>query len=511
MINAKVIYTAVAFSAVLGFAASPEVAPVLPTIKDSCYQVSTVEELYGFASAMNGSNGFTKDTVNVCMALNADITINKDVLNDTLGLAKDTSAYILWKPPAQIKKTMTILGNGHTISGLVAIQTNTEYPRDKDWGFVGYAKSIAISDFHLKDAFIGDGPSTVYHGVGGFVGAGYVTVMGSSFDGRVNAASRETGGFVGDGSAFITNGRVGGKVSGGTAGGFVGKCDYRVEIKRSYNEAAVHASQAGGFVGEVYNSGKMIHITESYNKGTISTNSWSNDASGFVGHVSMADVIIYNAYNAGDILVSNNSGSLVGTNQLGGTGPGTLYIYNTFNIGKMYGAADDNRNYKGLVGGTLGTYSKLENSFVLNDSLYNDAWFYGEPVDAADFANGNLLKKLQMYGTTFTYYATVTDTVMGLVWSQNVGVDPHPVLAMAGDAIVKKARPANWKVSVQGNAIVLSGIRKGSLFAVYDLQGKVFERGVATGATQMVELVRPGVYAVRVNGNSQLVKILKSE
>ena len=216
----------------------------------------------------------------------------------------------------QVKKTMAILGNGHTISGLVAIQTNTGYPKDKDWGFIGYARSLSISDFHMKDSYIGDGPSTVYHGVGGFAGSAYVTVTGSSFDGRVNAVSRETGGFV-------------------------GSCDYRVEIKRSYNEAAVHASTAGGFVVEVYNSGKTIHITESYNKGTISTNSWSNDASGFVGHVSMSYVIIYNAYNAGDILVSNNSGSLVGTNQLGGTGPGTIYIYNTFNIGKMYGAADD--------------------------------------------------------------------------------------------------------------------------------------------------------------------------
>jgi hypothetical protein len=177
----------------------------------------------------------------------------------------------------------------------------------------------------------------------------------------------------------------------------------------------------------------------------------------------------------------------------------------------MYGAADSPSNYKGLVGGVLGSSSELENSFVLNDSLYNEEWFYGEPVEAADFANGNLLKKLQMYGTTFTYFATVKDTVMGLVWSQNVGVDPHPVLAMAGDAIVGQKRPTNGKVLVQGNAIVLAGVRKGSSFAVYDLQGKIFERGVTMGTMQTVKLDRPGVYVVRVNGNSQLVKILKSE
>ena len=504
--NGKIICSVAAFSTVWGFAANPEVTPVLPMVQNSCYQVSTVEELYGFASAINGSNGFKKDTVNVCMSLNADITINKDVLNDTLGLAKDTSAYILWTPPTHISNGMTILGNGHTISGLVAIQTNNGYPKNEDWGFIGYASSLNISDFHMKDSYIGDGPSSVYHGVGGFVGSANATITGSSFDGRVESESRETGGFVGDGSATVTHGRVGGKVSGGTAGGFVGKCAYRVDITKSYNEAAVHGRTAGGFVGEAYNSGRTIHITESYNKGAI-----SGGASGFVGHVSMAYVIIYNAYNAGDILGSGSSGALVGTNQIGGTGPGTLYIYNTFNIGKMYGAADSPSNYKGLVGGSLGSSSKLENSFVLNDSLYNEEWFYGEPVEAADFANGNLLKKLQMYGTTFTYYATVKDTVMGLVWSQNVGVDPHPVLAMAGDAIVGQKRPANGKVLVQGNAIVLAGVRKGSSFAVYDLQGKIFERGVTMGTMQTVKLDRPGVYVVRVNGNSQLVKILKSE
>lgn len=101
--------------------------------------------------------------------------------------------------------------------------------------------------------------------------------------------------------------------------------------------------------------------------------------------------------------------------------------------------------------------------------------------------------------------------VWGFAANPEVTVDPHPVLAMAGDAIVGQKRPANGKVLVQGNAIVLAGVRKGSSFAVYDLQGKIFERGITMGTMQTVKLDRPGVYVVRVNGNSQLVKILKSE
>lgn len=56
--NGKIICSVAAFSIVWGFAANPEVTPVLPMVQNSCYQVSTVEELYGFASAINGSNGF---------------------------------------------------------------------------------------------------------------------------------------------------------------------------------------------------------------------------------------------------------------------------------------------------------------------------------------------------------------------------------------------------------------------------------------------------------------------
>lgn len=58
--NGKIICSVAAFSIVWGFAANPEVTPVLPMVQNSCYQVSTVEELYGFASAINGSNGFNK-------------------------------------------------------------------------------------------------------------------------------------------------------------------------------------------------------------------------------------------------------------------------------------------------------------------------------------------------------------------------------------------------------------------------------------------------------------------
>ena len=96
-------------------AENPTVTPKLPAIADGCFQVGTVEELYGFAAAINGTDGIEKDTKTECVEITSNIVVNENVLNKDGDLAQDTATYILWEPPSYF--VGTIKGNGHTISG----------------------------------------------------------------------------------------------------------------------------------------------------------------------------------------------------------------------------------------------------------------------------------------------------------------------------------------------------------------------------------------------------------
>lgn len=482
---------------------NPSITPKLPAMKDSCYQVSSVEELYGFAAAMNGSDGFEKDSINECMELHADIVINKNVLDDTLGLAGDTSSYYLWTPIKRLNWG-TIKGNGHTISGLVAIQPT----KHDHWGFVGYAdRSITISKLHIRDAFIRDFGSSG-HGCGGFVGTAYGTLIAteSSFSGVVNS-SQPTGGFVGDGSAKISNSAVFGNISGSDAGGFVGNVKSSAEITRSYNEALIYSANAGGFVGNVSNPGKRAIISESYNVGKIKTTSWDKAAGGFVGSLFMGEVVLYNVYNAGDILEAEKSGALVGQNLL--NSPGTVKVANSFNIGKKVDCETKLSNYQALVGGTIGSSGAVENSFFLTDTMCNE-FCHGTSISEKEFEDGTLLKMLQPYRDTLYYFTTNALPVDGSVWSQEIGKDKYPVLKNASlDAVVKKRIPSMLQISVSGQTVEFSGARIGSSFAVFDISGKVLKQGSVSSVTHSVEIPNAGLYIVRVGTQSQVVKIHK--
>ena len=83
----------------VALAEKPTVTPKMPGISDGCFQVGTVDELYGFAALVNGVEGFETDAEIECMELTSNIAVNKNVLNADGDLAQDTSNYVLWTPP----------------------------------------------------------------------------------------------------------------------------------------------------------------------------------------------------------------------------------------------------------------------------------------------------------------------------------------------------------------------------------------------------------------------------
>ena len=504
----KVFFLSILLAVSAALAEAPAITPKAPAVADTCYQVNNVEELYGFAAIINNDSGFVRDTSVKCMELKADLVVNKKVLTDDWELAsEDTASYTPWNPIRYF--IGTIKGNGHSISGLFIKQEN----KDNQLGFFGHFGG-RIEDLHIKDSYVEDGHSSVYHYVGGFcgenAGAGNtrygIRFIKSSFSGTVRSESyMAIGGFVGnlDAMAFIEDSKMSGKVLGKSyMGGFVGQTDSDVSITRSFNEAAIGSENtsgtAAGFVG--YASGTFspdINITESYNKGSVTS---SDAAAGFIGYFTHANSKIINSYNSGAIKARSNIGGFIASNKVGGSYP-DLVIYNSFNVGTI--ETSTYTTYMGLQGQLRNTQNlTLDNAFFVKDTLFNDSsTFYGEAIALSDFEDGTLLKTLQAFKN---------DTIDGSVWYQEIGKDKHPILKSRTTGITpKKSVLANYaKVSVEGSYIKLNNMSPKSKFSIFDLQGCVLKHGVAQGSAELFKVPHAGTFVVKINGTSNIVHVL---
>ena len=493
------------------------ITPKKPAIKDECFQVSSAEELYGFAAARMGTNGFETDTTG-CMELTKDIVVNKNVLNSDGDLAGDTASYIPWVPVTGFHGT--IKGNGHTISGLFVKQDDSEH---KDIGFFGTFGGT-IEDLHIMDSYIEDGHSTVYHYVGGFVGENYakgntrygITIKKSTFSGTVlSRSSFGVGGFIGlnDAGTIIEESHMSGKVTGKSyIGGFIGQAD-DVTIKRSFNKANIETTNrnAGGLVG--YVSGNFlcnIKITESYNKGNVKG---YESAGGLVGYAGYAESKIVNSYNSGTLAASSHIGGIIGATTERGEDQ-WIYIYNSFNVGTISPAGSYTKYY-GMLGELHpADRHELENAFFVKDTLYNDtSIFYGKEVAPSKFEDGTLLTALQNFEL---------DSINGSVWYQDLAQDKHPVLEKrqsgssgedSGDgkspeALARKTLSAGTIYAIaEARLIKIDGMQPNSKFAIFDLRGSVLRQGTANTPSVSFETPYAGTFIVQINGVNKVVKV----
>lgn len=228
-----------------GAAVSATSAADMENLKNSagCYEISTRENLVGFANIVNGTDGYTRN-VSACAELTADIHYNEtQVVNDALtGLANGTPANV-WTPIGTNAKPFTgsFDGKGHTIYGLYTIMSDGWEPalvKKSAGGMV--IKNLKIEDSYFLSTG-GDG--------GAFIGdhtAGTATVDNCSFKGvvEVGNSSVHNGGLVG---SVANNATVVIKNS-SNAGKIVGSTDVKI---------------AGGSVGYV-NSGATLTMTNSY-------------------------------------------------------------------------------------------------------------------------------------------------------------------------------------------------------------------------------------------------------
>ena len=109
--------TPVFLLALIAAVGAKEIVPAVPSQSlNGCYQISTAEELYGFAEIVNGHDSTAANT-SACGELTKDIVVNKNVLNKWDLLNSDSAETLaVWKPMVDFAGKFD--GNGHTISGL---------------------------------------------------------------------------------------------------------------------------------------------------------------------------------------------------------------------------------------------------------------------------------------------------------------------------------------------------------------------------------------------------------
>ena len=319
-----------AFFAVMANAAVT-ITPKMPSKESGCYQISDAAELYGFASIVNGTDGFKRDTA-ACGKLVNDIVVNENVLDGSGNLnVADTANFAQWKPMMQFRGKFD--GNSHTISGL--------YVNGRE----SFSALFGVLYRHEEDSTV------IIRNLG---------VVGSYF-----FSHSYVGAIVGyaDGGAIVSiencfsNSRV--ESDGNYVGGLVGMSVATIQLKNVYNLGTVIAgSVAGGIAGYLYVGG--VKVINAYNMGSVSIPSSSYRAGGLVGYVnSNEDASFENCFNMGSVTGELYIGGIVG--DVGGTFLLMDEVYNAGTIVSEPGAVGN--SIAGGLAGSVGAKAKIQNAY----------------------------------------------------------------------------------------------------------------------------------------------------
>ena len=243
-----------------------KVTPKEPKKAKGCYQIETVEELFGFAAIVNGTDGMKRDSA-VCGKLVEDIVVNKDLLTENGRVDTKKTEITPWTPIKGF--TGMFDGNKKKISGLFF--KDSAHAVGLFGSVTGGSEDdpVIIKDLGLVDSYI-EG----YTSVGSIVGTATDAYL--SMSGVYNTSTvvgyNNVGGLVGTGivdseqdtvSKFIltlTNCYNAGMVDAMfTGGGIVGVAGEVVTISNSYNFGKVIGTEhSGALIGAHYNG---IRIT----------------------------------------------------------------------------------------------------------------------------------------------------------------------------------------------------------------------------------------------------------
>ncbi len=225
---------------------------------DGYYEISTADELYAFAAAVNGGNRAINGK------LTANIVVNQNMLTADGKLNGNGSNFRVWIPIGNTTYPYmgAFEGNGNTVSGLY-FNDSSSY----DIGLFGRVYEVGkVQNVGVVDSYF-NGKGTI----GGVVGTNYGTVENCYSGTTVGGIDHSIGGVVGSnnpdgtvrnchsvGSVNSTASYVGGVVGFNHADGIVENCSNTGTISNDGNFV-------GGVVGDNYGT-----VQNCYNTGAVS-------------------------------------------------------------------------------------------------------------------------------------------------------------------------------------------------------------------------------------------------
>lgn len=389
-----------------------------------CYEIGSMEDLFGFAAVVNGAPGVEKDSL-ACGKLVADVKYQTQSERYDDGL--------WWLPIQNFAGSFD--GNGHTISGLYSKNASEYEDESEPVGLFGSIsggsaeKPVVIKNLKLQgcnfnaewgggavvgrvnknsnavlDSIEVDMPLRGTYRIGGIVGivGGFaeLTLSNSIKKGEVDG-SYNMGGLVGDvwGNARVTifNSFIDGEVSAKNSGvgsiiGYVNN-DAEILIRQTYAKGDVYGfSYMGGLVG---NNNGFLRIENTYHVGDVTTRSSCPDGAGSFG---------------GAVI-----GGFVGVSY------GVLSLVNSYQLGTVYNKCTDRISGKvngktGLIAGFMHPEDVRTDNVFYPSTLIADSTVDG--VDGEMFTNGFVANALHHYDN---------GEINGAIWGQEVGVDQYPV------------------------------------------------------------------------------------
>ena len=414
----------------------------LPKQNAGCYEIGSIDDLFGFAAIVNGNIGAKKDST-ACGKLVADIEFKErgELWTDSL---------LVWVPIWNFAGSFD--GNGFTIKNIFIVGSNNYYPEGVEgtglFGTIagGMAeKPVVIKNLTIYEGYIDGGWNT--GAIVGDINNSHVILDSITVDVYVDGYIR-VGGIVGrisTSTVSLTNSRKiysNAKILPGIS----------PDDEPSVENGVYGCYDVAGLIGSIYNH-SHVRIVNNYVKDKLVA--WDNGIGAAVG-IADADTYISQFYAESDIYGDSYVGGI-----LGGAGD-EVRIENSYHIGKVVSTIsgfDGAGNVRGVaVGGIVGvneSYSHIHlvNSYHLgevsarneyrnvdgvigvnhSDEVHLDNVFYPSslfsklPANAADsamFADGSVAYGLHNYDN---------GSLTGSIWGQKVGVDPYPVFTSKVD------------------------------------------------------------------------------
>lgn len=519
-----------------------------PDIVENCYEIGDDGELFLFAETLNKIYDDSKNEGRaLCAKLTADIVVNRNVLVDgTLNVA-DSSKFKRWIPITRFSGLFD--GQGHSISGLF-FSSSANY--------VGFIKEVfgrtVIRDLDIKDSYFNG-----YEGVSSLVsvmdGSSNLLLENVYSESYVYAQYRYGGGLVAyadddDTLTVINCGKSDSTKMGNLGGGLLGVFHGTdVVIANSYNKGDVYGrSDVGGLLGKL-SSGGSLSIYYSYNEGSV-------DGSAAIGGLfgeTTRDLRLWNSYNVGTVTGLKVVGGLFG--YFAGS---DFSVVNTYSMATVVGdsAVGDliGGTYKSMpvefvnsyyaynslpdVGDTKATLAEFVDGTVAkklhdykDENLDGTAWVQlpnvdhpvldGEVVESfvrklprlqlnkddlgpesSSSTISSSSSSVQSSSSIDVYSSSENVSSSSVTSSSSVDTESSSSEAESSSSenplVALGMTAAQFRVYGISRGIQVKNVRVGSAYAVFDMQGRTLQNGIAGTTDFVLKIQSPGRYLVKI-------------